>query len=134
MIIRTNSPNETQNLAESLSPFLAAGDVISLCGDLGAGKTCFTQGLAKGLGIGERVTSPTFNLIKEYRNTLPLYHFDVYKNPEHDSLPSLVTDITLLSTSKSHTAIIRAAAGEAAGCRRKASWCRLAGGAGQPGG
>ncbi len=84
LIIRTNSPNETQNLAESLSPFLAAGDVISLCGDLGAGKTCFTQGLAKGLGIGERVTSPTFNLIKEYRNTLPLYHFDVYrlKKPE----------------------------------------------------
>lgn len=77
--IRTNSPQETQNLAACLSHYLKAGDVISLTGDLGAGKTCFAQGLARSLGIKERITSPTFNLIKEYKNTMPLYHFDVYR-------------------------------------------------------
>jgi tRNA threonylcarbamoyladenosine biosynthesis protein TsaE len=77
--ITTTSPRETQQLASRLVPFLSAGDVIGLTGDLGAGKTCFTQGLARALGIKGRITSPTFNLIKEYRGRLPLYHFDVFR-------------------------------------------------------
>ncbi len=77
--ITTTSPRETQQLASRLVPFLSAGDVISLTGDLGAGKTCFTQGLARALGIRGRITSPTFSLIKEYRGKLPLYHFDIFR-------------------------------------------------------
>lgn len=77
--IRTSSPHATQSLAAALSHNLRAGDVINLTGELGAGKTCFAQGLAQGLGIKEKVTSPTFNLIKEYKNQMPLYHFDVYR-------------------------------------------------------
>lgn len=77
--ITTTSPRETQQLASRLVPFLLAGDVISLTGDLGAGKTCFTQGLARTLGIRGRITSPTFSLIKEYRGKLPLYHFDIFR-------------------------------------------------------
>lgn len=77
--IETGSPLETQNLAKDLASLLSAGDIISLTGDLGAGKTCFTQGLAKGLGIKEHITSPTFNLIKEYQGRLPLYHFDIFR-------------------------------------------------------
>ena len=84
--IITHSPGQTQTLAASLCPYLRAGDVISLTGDLGAGKTCFTQGLAQSLGIKERITSPTFNLIKEYKNSLPLYHFDVYRLASADDL------------------------------------------------
>jgi len=87
--ITTSSAKETQGLAASLSAFLVAGDVMSLCGDLGAGKTCFTQGLARSLGIRERITSPTFNLIKEYKNTLPLYHFDIYRLNTPDELYDL---------------------------------------------
>ncbi|MDI6689156.1 MAG: tRNA (adenosine(37)-N6)-threonylcarbamoyltransferase complex ATPase subunit type 1 TsaE [Actinomycetota bacterium] len=75
----THSPEETKELARRLASLLHAGDVISLTGDLGAGKTCFTQGLGEALGIKRRITSPTFNLIKEYKNTLPLYHFDLYR-------------------------------------------------------
>ncbi|MEW6189136.1 MAG: tRNA (adenosine(37)-N6)-threonylcarbamoyltransferase complex ATPase subunit type 1 TsaE [Actinomycetota bacterium] len=75
----TYSPEETKELARRLAPLLRAGDVLSLTGDLGAGKTCFTQGLGEALGIKRRITSPTFNLIKEYKNTLPLYHFDLYR-------------------------------------------------------
>ena len=79
IVIGTDSAQETQALGAALAPFLRPGDVISLSGDLGAGKTCFTQGLARGMGITERITSPTFNLIKEYGNSIPLYHFDVYR-------------------------------------------------------
>ncbi len=77
--VNTKSVDETQRLGEKLASFLKPGDILSLTGDLGAGKTCFTQGVARGLGIKRRITSPTFNLIKEYKNTLPLYHFDVYR-------------------------------------------------------
>lgn len=89
LVIKTKSPNETQNLAALLSPYLKAGDIISLTGDLGAGKTCFTQGLAEGLEIKEKITSPTFNLIKEYKNAISLYHFDVYRLNSADELYDL---------------------------------------------
>lgn len=77
--LTTDSETETKRLAASLAPYLRAGDVISLTGDLGAGKTRFVQGLAAGLGIKESITSPTFTIIKQYRGRLPLYHFDVYR-------------------------------------------------------
>lgn len=77
--IRTNSPEETKLLGEKLAALLMAGDLICLNGDLGAGKTAFSQGVAKGLGISNTVTSPTFTLINEYEGRLPLYHFDVYR-------------------------------------------------------
>ncbi|MCL4499042.1 MAG: tRNA (adenosine(37)-N6)-threonylcarbamoyltransferase complex ATPase subunit type 1 TsaE [Chloroflexi bacterium] len=75
----TRSVEETKALAERLALILEKGDVISLTGDLGAGKTAFVQGLAEGLGVERRVTSPTFPIIKEYSGRIPLYHFDVYR-------------------------------------------------------
>ncbi|MGH2706603.1 MAG: tRNA (adenosine(37)-N6)-threonylcarbamoyltransferase complex ATPase subunit type 1 TsaE [Actinomycetota bacterium] len=78
--IETRSPEETRRLGVALSPLLLPGDVIALAGDLGAGKTTFVQGLAAGLGVPERVTSPTFILMKEYLGgRYPLMHIDVYR-------------------------------------------------------
>ncbi|MGE7272795.1 tRNA (adenosine(37)-N6)-threonylcarbamoyltransferase complex ATPase subunit type 1 TsaE [Brevibacillus panacihumi] len=70
---------QTQNFAERLAGFLQPGDLLALEGDLGAGKTTFTQGLARGLGVRNVVNSPTFTIIKEYQGRLPLYHMDVYR-------------------------------------------------------
>lgn len=67
------------NIAERLGQLVQAGDVITLEGDLGAGKTSFTKGLAKGLGVERVVNSPTFTIIKEYKGRIPLYHMDVYR-------------------------------------------------------
>ncbi|MFC5734731.1 tRNA (adenosine(37)-N6)-threonylcarbamoyltransferase complex ATPase subunit type 1 TsaE [Cytobacillus gottheilii] len=72
-------PEDTNRLAIKLAEILQPGDVIALEGDLGAGKTTFTKGLAVGLGITKTVSSPTFTIIKEYRGRLPLYHMDVYR-------------------------------------------------------
>lgn len=71
---------ETQRTAAALAKVVVPGTVIALEGDLGAGKTHFTQGLARGLGVGEAVTSPTFNVMSVYdQGRLPLYHFDLYR-------------------------------------------------------
>lgn len=70
--------------AEKLADYLQAGDVLTLQGDLGAGKTTFTKGLAAGLGVKKVVNSPTFTIIKEYKGRLPLYHMDVYRLEESD--------------------------------------------------
>lgn len=76
----TESVEQTREAAANLARVLEPGAVILLDGDLGAGKTHFTQGLAAGLGIASEVTSPTFNLLFEYRDgRLPLYHFDLYR-------------------------------------------------------
>jgi tRNA threonylcarbamoyladenosine biosynthesis protein TsaE len=76
----TYSPEETMAMASKLARLLHSGDVLLLEGDLGAGKTTFTKGLAKGLGITKNVNSPTFTIIKEYKGgRLPLYHMDVYR-------------------------------------------------------
>lgn len=76
----TKSEKETVQLAEKLASFLRPGDVITLEGDLGAGKTTFTKGIAKGLGITRTISSPTFTIIKEYdEGTYPLYHIDAYR-------------------------------------------------------
>lgn len=79
-ITETFSSSETGALGAHLAIFVKPGDIISLTGDLGAGKTRFVQGLAEGLGITDRVTSPTFAIIKEYTGgRFPLYHFDAYR-------------------------------------------------------
>jgi tRNA threonylcarbamoyladenosine biosynthesis protein TsaE len=77
---RTTGPDHTRDLAAALAEVLRAGDVVSLAGELGAGKTCFVQGAARGLGVTGRVTSPTFTLVRSYLDgRLPLVHCDVYR-------------------------------------------------------
>lgn len=77
--IQSKSPEETIKLAEKLGERLQPSDVITLEGDLGAGKTHFTKGIGKGLGVKKVINSPTFTIIKEYQGRLPLYHMDVYR-------------------------------------------------------
>lgn len=80
MIIETFSPEETAELGRRIGRQVEPGDIICLNGDLGVGKTVFTQGIADGLGVDEPVCSPTFTLIQEYdMGRIPLYHFDVYR-------------------------------------------------------
>jgi tRNA threonylcarbamoyladenosine biosynthesis protein TsaE len=79
MTIRSGSVDTTRALAAALGPLLEAGDVVSLVGDLGAGKTAFAQGLARGLGVDGPVTSPTFTIVQEYAGRLPVAHVDVYR-------------------------------------------------------
>ncbi|WP_313528130.1 tRNA (adenosine(37)-N6)-threonylcarbamoyltransferase complex ATPase subunit type 1 TsaE [Anaerotignum sp.] len=75
----TFSPKETETIGEKMGQDAKPSQVYSLDGDLGVGKTVFTKGFARGLGITEHVTSPTFTIINEYRGRIPLYHFDVYR-------------------------------------------------------
>jgi len=75
----TTSPEETRIIGASLAPTLLPGDVISLSGDLGAGKTVFVQGLATALGVASGVTSPTFTIVHEYEGRYPIIHMDVYR-------------------------------------------------------
>jgi len=77
--IRTSSTDETRALAEELGGTLSDRAVVALYGDLGAGKTCFVQGLAEALGVREPVTSPTFSLVNEYRGVTPFFHVDLYR-------------------------------------------------------
>lgn len=78
--VKTSSPEETMNVAEKLARSLGYPAVISLVGDLGAGKTTFTKGFARGLDITENITSPTFTIMNEYTSgRKPLYHFDMYR-------------------------------------------------------
>jgi len=78
-IYTTYGEEETKNIAFDLAKGLKSGDVIALTGDLGAGKTVFTGGVAEALGVKERVTSPTFTLIHEYQGIIPLFHMDLYR-------------------------------------------------------
>ncbi|MDR5659808.1 tRNA (adenosine(37)-N6)-threonylcarbamoyltransferase complex ATPase subunit type 1 TsaE [Serpentinicella sp. ANB-PHB4] len=77
--VNINELKETEKIAKKLGQLLSAGDILCLQGDLGAGKTTFTQSLAKGLEVEDHVTSPTFTIVQEYEGRLPLYHFDVYR-------------------------------------------------------
>ncbi|MFC3041641.1 tRNA (adenosine(37)-N6)-threonylcarbamoyltransferase complex ATPase subunit type 1 TsaE [Virgibacillus xinjiangensis] len=77
--VQTNTDLETIQLAVRLASLLKPGDVLTLEGDLGAGKTTFTKGIAEGLGIERTVSSPTFTIVKEYEGEIPLYHMDVYR-------------------------------------------------------
>ena len=83
----TNSEQETEQLGRRLGQALQPGSVIAYTGDLGAGKTAFTRGLASGLEIPERVTSPTFTIVNEYEGgRMPLFHFDMYRLGGADEL------------------------------------------------
>ncbi|MBQ6889433.1 MAG: tRNA (adenosine(37)-N6)-threonylcarbamoyltransferase complex ATPase subunit type 1 TsaE [Oscillospiraceae bacterium] len=87
MTYLTNSPEETQALGAKLGAKLQPGAVIAYRGDLGAGKTAFTRGIAQGLGASDMVTSPTYTIVNEYLSgRMPLFHFDMYRLPDSDSL------------------------------------------------
>lgn len=79
VVFKTQNIDQTERLGKSLGKTLVKGDFIALTGDLGAGKTAFTKGIAKGLGIEDDVTSPTFTIINEYTGPVPLAHMDVYR-------------------------------------------------------
>ena len=87
--METNNPEATEALGEKLGREARAGQIYCLSGDLGVGKTVFTKGFAKGLGITEHVTSPTFAIVNEYEGRLPLYHFDVYRIEEPEEMEEI---------------------------------------------
>ena len=83
----TNSPAQTEAVGAALAAVLQPGAVIAYRGDLGAGKTAFTRGLARGLGVKESVTSPTYTIVNEYLSgSMPLFHFDMYRLGSEDEL------------------------------------------------
>jgi tRNA threonylcarbamoyladenosine biosynthesis protein TsaE len=88
----TESPEQTLALGCGLAALLKKNDVIALYGELGSGKTVFTKGLCKGLGVNELVTSPTFTLIQEYRGHFPVFHFDFYRLSGPDEAEMLDLD------------------------------------------
>ena len=83
----TNSPEETEKIGAAMGRIIPAGTVLAYRGDLGAGKTAFTRGLARGLGYRDSVTSPTYTIVNEYLGgRLPLFHFDMYRLASDDDL------------------------------------------------
>ena len=87
MQIQTHSPEEAEAVGRKLAVQLQPGDVLAYYGDLGAGKTAFTRGLASGLGVTETVTSPSYTIVNEYLSgRLPLFHFDMYRLGSADEL------------------------------------------------
>lgn len=90
MIIETYNEKETFDFAESLGKDAKPGEVYTLIGDLGVGKTVFTKGFAKGIGIQEQVSSPTFTIVQIYEDgKMPFYHFDVYRISEVDEMDEI---------------------------------------------
>ncbi len=86
-VFESEAPEATLSLAEAFSKELCPGDIVCLNGELGVGKTVFTKGLAKGLGVTEDVVSPTFTILQEYRSgCMPLFHFDVYRIEDPDEM------------------------------------------------
>ncbi len=90
-VFRTENPEETQSLGEELGKKLKPGSVIALIGDLGSGKTCLTQGIARGVGIAphEVVSSPSYILINEYTGKIPIYHIDLYRIETSEEIAEL---------------------------------------------
>jgi len=87
MRLTTHSAEETERLGAALARRLRPGDIVACFGGLGAGKTAFTRGVARGLGVREAVTSPTYTLVNEYlTGRLPLFHFDLYRLRSEDEL------------------------------------------------
>src|SRR2546426_10360968 len=85
----SHTPEETEAIGARLAEGLGPGDVVALTGELGAGKTCFTQGLARGLGAKGRAVSPTFVLVNEYRGRVPVHHLDAYRTESPTELLEL---------------------------------------------
>lgn len=79
MILHTCSEEETERAGAELAASISPGSVVALYGDLGAGKTAFVRGIARGLGLDVRVSSPTFTIVNEYLGPVPLFHFDMYR-------------------------------------------------------
>ena len=92
--IETHSEQDTIALGAALGRVLSDGDVLALQGDLGAGKTHFVQGIAKGMGIDEPVVSPTFTILNYYEHAVPLQHFDFYRLEDEYELDDWVLTIT----------------------------------------
>lgn len=92
MEIRLKGLEETEKFGVKLGKLLRAGDIVCLNGDLGAGKTTLSKSIGLGLGVEDYITSPTFNLINEYRGRLTMYHFDVYRLENVDDLYDLGFD------------------------------------------
>jgi tRNA threonylcarbamoyladenosine biosynthesis protein TsaE len=92
MTIYSSSESETEAAGKRLAQMLGRGGVAALSGELGAGKTAFVRGLAEGLGIASRVTSPTFAIVNEYDGRIPLFHFDLYRITGEDELFELGWD------------------------------------------
>ena len=88
---QSRSPEETLQLGKTIGGSLISGDIILLFGDLGAGKTCLTQGICNGLGLNDDIyiRSPTFTLINEYPGRFPVYHIDLYRIDNHEEIYSL---------------------------------------------
>ena len=104
--IKTYSPDETFNIGTKLGKLFIEGDLICLEGPLGAGKTHITQGFANGLKIKDHVSSPTFNIIKEYHEgRIPLYHMDLYRLTEPEELIDRIRGIYLRKRDSSRVAI-----------------------------
>lgn len=97
MDLHSDAPEITRGLAAQLGAVLQAGDVVALSGDLGAGKTCFVQGLAAGMGIQGHVTSPTFILMRYHPGPLPLWHADAYRLGSAEEFADLGLDEVLRS-------------------------------------
>ena len=92
MKFQTDSEKETEAVGEKLGRLLKPGDIVTLNGELGAGKTCFTSGAAKALGIRDYITSPTFTIVNEYRSGESLlYHFDLYRIASYEELLDIMT-------------------------------------------
>ena len=92
MIIETYSQDETEKIGYDTAIKALPGQLYCLSGDLGVGKTVFTRGFARGLGIDEHITSPTFTIINEYEGRLPLYHFDVYRVADPEEMDYIGCD------------------------------------------
>ena len=93
-IFRTRTPAETQTIGKKIGKQLRQGDLVALIGDLGTGKTCLTQGIARGVGVdpNQIVNSPSYTLINEYAGKIPIYHVDLYRLQNHDELLDLGLD------------------------------------------
>ena len=93
-IFRTRTPAETQTIGKKIGKQLRQGDLVALIGDLGTGKTCLTQGIARGVGVypNQIVNSPSYTLINEYAAKIPIYHVDLYRLQNHDELLDLGLD------------------------------------------
>jgi len=87
--ITSNHPDETREIARDLALRLSGGAIVALYGELGSGKTCFVQGIARALDVGQPVTSPTFTMVNEYAGSRPLYHVDLYRLNDPDEMFAL---------------------------------------------
>jgi tRNA threonylcarbamoyladenosine biosynthesis protein TsaE len=97
LTLTTTSPTETHDLGKSVGEKLYPGTIVALVGELGCGKTCFTQGICSGLDISERyVNSPTFTFINEYSGRLPVFHFDLYRADSVDTILDVGVPDTLV--------------------------------------